>query len=431
MKSYVITYWLSMARLCMIIFQMKSVDQVTRTKEGLYCHHLREDRGGNLSSPGAADSQPFEWQKKENLLYCNILEHLILHIKIAVLRDKRIFKEAANIESFFTTHGINMICKDIVDFFELDGTKVAWKKRCFEEVRDNYDDFLDIINSIFLYIDARYIGPKSDDVLLEKGRKFLWGDTETEIVDVSSDKSLVKVILDNSREKIFYTSLYWSKMSYDEIRDSLLRSLCVGYDKFYSDIYNDLVKREMGKAYEYTDLWSIDFKGYGFPQFNKDLILFEEYGAHCVDEYLYKAMPSAFGKPENEVIKDAPIFWKGGIPTEIKGKDKINYIVRARAAFCIKDGKEPFYRYKGFDYGPSEKGLDDDNNLAFRNGKVIKDSFHYKYKEDKWYSHYLDKDGKERMTLLTISIAKADIPMFFDVYDVNEFIVLDGCYWEK
>ena len=38
--------------------------KVSRTKEGLYCHHMDEDEGGNLSNPPQARQQCFEWQKK-------------------------------------------------------------------------------------------------------------------------------------------------------------------------------------------------------------------------------------------------------------------------------------------------------------------------------------------------------------------------------
>ncbi|MDD4690611.1 MAG: hypothetical protein PHE51_12825, partial [Eubacteriales bacterium] len=35
--------------------------KVTRTGEGLYCHHMDEDKGGNLGNAPDAKGQPFEW----------------------------------------------------------------------------------------------------------------------------------------------------------------------------------------------------------------------------------------------------------------------------------------------------------------------------------------------------------------------------------
>lgn len=57
--------------------------KVTRTDEGLFCHHMDEDKAIRLSAPNYAKKNPYEYQKAERLVYCNALEHLILHIKIA------------------------------------------------------------------------------------------------------------------------------------------------------------------------------------------------------------------------------------------------------------------------------------------------------------------------------------------------------------
>ena len=56
--------------------------KISRTKEGLYAHHKYEDQAIMLSHPEYAKNNPYEWQKKENIVYCNLLEHLLLHILI-------------------------------------------------------------------------------------------------------------------------------------------------------------------------------------------------------------------------------------------------------------------------------------------------------------------------------------------------------------
>lgn len=57
--------------------------KVTRSDEGLFCHHIDEDKAIQLSNPRFAIRNPYEYQRASRLLYCNALEHLILHIKIA------------------------------------------------------------------------------------------------------------------------------------------------------------------------------------------------------------------------------------------------------------------------------------------------------------------------------------------------------------
>ena len=58
-------------------------NKISRAKEGLQCHHIREDIAECLSSPNKALNQDMSCQSPENLCYCNLLEHLLLHIKIA------------------------------------------------------------------------------------------------------------------------------------------------------------------------------------------------------------------------------------------------------------------------------------------------------------------------------------------------------------
>lgn len=58
--------------------------KASRTNEGLYCHHIEEDKYENMANPAFIINQniPFELQKKENLVYCDLVEHAILHAQI-------------------------------------------------------------------------------------------------------------------------------------------------------------------------------------------------------------------------------------------------------------------------------------------------------------------------------------------------------------
>ncbi len=54
----------------------------SRTPEGLLCHHIDEDKASVLSNPRFAKDYPFSYQKRERLVYCDYVEHLLLHHKI-------------------------------------------------------------------------------------------------------------------------------------------------------------------------------------------------------------------------------------------------------------------------------------------------------------------------------------------------------------
>jgi len=59
--------------------------KISRTSEGLYCHHIDEKLVPSLSyAPQVkARNLPYRYQKKERLVYCDLIEHAILHALIS------------------------------------------------------------------------------------------------------------------------------------------------------------------------------------------------------------------------------------------------------------------------------------------------------------------------------------------------------------
>lgn len=59
--------------------------KITRTAEGLYCHHMDENKWLKISDKDFVKkfSIPFETQKKDRLVYCDVVEHTILHVLIS------------------------------------------------------------------------------------------------------------------------------------------------------------------------------------------------------------------------------------------------------------------------------------------------------------------------------------------------------------
>lgn len=55
----------------------------SRSSEGLFLHHIDENKIANLSDLRVIRKNPFfSFQKRDRLVYCNYLEHLILHAAI-------------------------------------------------------------------------------------------------------------------------------------------------------------------------------------------------------------------------------------------------------------------------------------------------------------------------------------------------------------
>lgn len=57
----------------------------TRTNEGLYCHHIDEIKELNIADPSfiRENNIPFKYQKRERLVFCDLIEHAILHVLVA------------------------------------------------------------------------------------------------------------------------------------------------------------------------------------------------------------------------------------------------------------------------------------------------------------------------------------------------------------
>ncbi|MDO8059368.1 hypothetical protein OC683_01940 ['Crotalaria aegyptiaca' phytoplasma] len=57
-------------------------EYIKRSSEGLQIHHIKENEMKGLSNPEFAQQAPFSYQMADNLVYCNLLEHFLLHCKI-------------------------------------------------------------------------------------------------------------------------------------------------------------------------------------------------------------------------------------------------------------------------------------------------------------------------------------------------------------
>ena len=119
--------------------------QVTRTSEGLYCHHIDEDKAIMLSNDKFAAANPFDYQKANRLVYCNLLEHLLLHVKIAENPNP----DANENELPGIGGAINFICKDLNDIYSGKEFADEWRKNVANKVKDNFDDYIIILRYLW------------------------------------------------------------------------------------------------------------------------------------------------------------------------------------------------------------------------------------------------------------------------------------------
>ena len=116
--------------------------KVSRTSEGLYCHHIDEDKEIKLSDDKLARQYPFAYQKADRLVYCNILEHFLLHILI--------YEKTKNSNTGLGINGaIAFMCPQLNDLYGGYEFKKEWIIRCMSWVKNDYDSYIVMLRRLW------------------------------------------------------------------------------------------------------------------------------------------------------------------------------------------------------------------------------------------------------------------------------------------
>ena len=99
-----------------------------------------------LSNPDFASRNPFAYQKADRLCYCDILEHLILHIKIA---EEPKNKDANENELVGIGGAASFICRQINDCYSGKNLTQYFMVRIREIIKDNFDDYIMILQRLY------------------------------------------------------------------------------------------------------------------------------------------------------------------------------------------------------------------------------------------------------------------------------------------
>lgn len=130
---------------------------------------------------------------------------------------------------------------------------------------------------------------------------------------------------------------------------------------------------------------------------------------------LYPSMMSS--ESGNRYPVGFPEFWKGNyIPDEAKTNNRY-YFVRFRTRFYLKPGYLPFVQIKGsLFYRGTENLTDSDVIVDKKTGE-----------KSAWY---IDFYGKIQPARPILTMTCTDFDLFLEHYDVQDFEILDGCYFE-
>lgn len=185
-----------------------------------------------------------------------------------------------------------------------------------------------------------------------------------------------------------------------------------------------------------------EYKGM-FPRLENISLNEDIYGSKTADEYIRNSYKGGWcylvkGK-ENKVFKDGitldvnslypsvmsgesgnkypigePTFWCGAIPQQALNDDKF-FFIRVKTKFNIKKNFLPFIQNK--------------NNLAYKSNECLTTSKVLNDDTGEYLDTYYVGD-KEYDTSMVLTFTQTDYYLFLKHYDVYEFEILDGCYFE-
>ncbi len=129
---------------------------------------------------------------------------------------------------------------------------------------------------------------------------------------------------------------------------------------------------------------------------------------------LYPSMMSS--ESLNAYPTGKPTFWKGNyIPDEALSPYKY-FFIRIKTRFYLKRDYLPFVQIK--------------NNLMYRANEMLETSDVRNSKDGKYYDCYTGTDGKKKQAIVELTMTITDYYLFLEHYEVDDFEILDGCYFQ-
>lgn len=110
-----------------------------------------------------------------------------------------------------------------------------------------------------------------------------------------------------------------------------------------------------------------------------------------------------------------PTFWKGNFIPDIAVDGLHYYFVRFKTRFYLRDGKLPFIQIK--------------NTLTYRATEMLETSDRYNREDGKYYTQYYDFNGNLQEAIVTMTMTMIDFKLFTEHYELVDFEILDGCYF--
>ncbi|SOC37559.1 hypothetical protein [Salinicoccus kekensis] len=231
--------------------EIKSITRgkASRTKEGLYCHHIDEIKWLKISDKNFVKQYniPFESQRKDRLVYCDLIEHTILHVLIT--------KET----SFeFGYPGYVTYLKVLIEEWYLDG-KIPnrdWMKACYNKSFLEPQKAFDILKEMQEVLGQSYFY-SLEDYYEEKKKKEeqirMWEERRKQHRLDERDRwiEIAKQLHNKSSRNEIVNACYSVRIQYGNTTDLLKRSIT--FEEYDSKMKNYMKEDILAELLVYID----------------------------------------------------------------------------------------------------------------------------------------------------------------------------------
>lgn len=111
-----------------------------------------------------------------------------------------------------------------------------------------------------------------------------------------------------------------------------------------------------------------------------------------------------------------PKFWNGNYIPDEALQDRKYFFIRIKSRFYIKDGYLPFIQIKG--------------TWLYKGTENLTTSDVYDIKRKMYFREYINEDGEIVQAIPVLTLTMTDYYLFLEHYNVEDFEILDGCYFE-
>ena len=186
------------------------------------------------------------------------------------------------------------------------------------------------------------------------------------------------------------------------------------YDEWFPNVYDIPIDKDLHGEDNAGDWIRHSYKGgWCYLVKGKENHIYHD-GTVADVNSLYPSMMSS--ESGNRYPIGLPHFWTGNfIPKEAQINNRY-FFIRFRTKFYIKRNMLPFIQIKG--------------SWLYKGTEMLETSDVRSPKDGKYYDKYYDKEGRLQDTTVMLTLTCTDYKLFREHYDVKDFEILDGCWFE-